>query len=314
MIATAWAHTGEAHAAGWWTLDPLVLVPLALAAWLYARGALRFGAHEACFAAGIAALFFALVWPLDVLGEQLFSAHMAQHLVLMNRVAPLLVLGAPLGAMLRALPLAWRRPLARLGAGRRWRALWHLACGVTFATLAQQVVLWTWHTPRGVALALENDAVHIAMHASLLAAALLFRTAVLRPHGRRYWAPIAGLVITLKVSGLVCIALLVQPGGYYTAYGELAAAWGLTAAEDEHIGWGLMMVIGSASYLAAALGLFVAAFAVGAVHQSRAAILADRAVARGDDGAARRHGRGHPRAHGRVDRHAVLARDHPERL
>jgi uncharacterized membrane protein len=38
-----------------------------------------------------------------------------------------------------------------------------------------------------------------------------------------------------------------------------------------------------------ALALFAAAFAVGAAHQSRAAILADRAVARGDDDAARRH-------------------------
>jgi putative membrane protein len=244
-----------------WTVDPLVLVPLALAAWLYWKGSLRFGTREACFAGGMVALFFALVWPLDVLGEHLFSAHMAQHLVLMNLAAPLLVLGAPLGAMLRALPLSWRRPLARLGAGRRWRAGWHVLSGVAAATVLQQLALWTWHTPRGVALALESDGVHVAMHASLLAAALLFWTAILRPRSGHYWAPIAGLLVTLKVSGVVCILLLIQPAGIYGAYGELAAAWGLTPSEDEHLGWGLMMVVGSASYLAAAVGLVAAAFA-----------------------------------------------------
>jgi hypothetical protein len=43
------------------------------------------------------------------------------------------------------------------------------------------------------------------------------------------------------------------------------------------------------AWVQVAVGLFVAAFAVGAVHQSRAAILADRAAARGDYAAARRH-------------------------
>jgi putative membrane protein len=255
-------HDGQAPSV-WsaWTLDPLVLAPLVLAAFLYGKGSLRFGAREACFAAGMAALFFSLVWPLDVLGEQLFSAHMAQHLALMNVAAPLLVLGAPLAAMLRALPLGARRALARLGAARRWRTAWAALCGLTAATALQQLALWTWHTPRGVALALEIDAVHIAMHTTLLAAALLFWTAVLRPRSGRYWGSIAALVITLKVSGLVCIVLLLQPVAIYPAYGSLAAAWGLAPTEDEQLGWGLMMIVGSVSYLAAALTLAGASLA-----------------------------------------------------
>jgi putative membrane protein len=265
-MKAAFAHDGILHLSSptlWtaWTLDPLVLIPLAAAGWLYARGSVRFGAREGCFAAGMAGLFLALVWPLDVLGEHLFSAHMAQHLVLMNLAAPLLVLGAPVAAMLRALPLGARRALAQLGAGRRWRAAWHALAGLSVATLLQQLALWTWHTPRGVAAALSDDAVHIAMHATLLASALLFWTAVLRPRSGRYWGAIAALMATLKVSGLVTIVLLLQPGGIYTAYGESAAAFGMTPAEDEQIGWGLMMVLGSASYLAGALALVALSFA-----------------------------------------------------
>jgi putative membrane protein len=280
-MRAAYAHEGLLHGSSttlWsaWTLDPLVLVPLVLAAYLYGKGSLRVGAREACFWGGMAALFVALVWPLDVMGEQLFFAHMAQHLFLMNLAAPLLVLGAPLAAMLRALPLGPRRALARLGAARRWRAGWHALSGVAVATVVQQVALWAWHTPRGVALALESDGAHIAMHASLLMAALLFWTAVLRPRSGRYWAPIAGLLVTLKVTGVICILLLVQPAGYYSAYGGLAAAWGLTPAGDEHLGWGLMMIVGTLTYLGAALALVGTSFSI--LERSHPSRGRDRAV------------------------------------
>src|SRR5690606_1082354 len=141
------------------------------------------------------------------------------------------------------------------GAGRRWRAAWRTLSGVAAATVLQQIALWTWHTPGGVAAALRSEAVHIAMHATLLAAALLFWTAVLRARGAQPWAPIAGLAVTLKLTGVVCILLLVQPAGFYAAYGDSAAAWGLTPADDEHLGWSLMMTVGSLTYLGAALAL-----------------------------------------------------------
>jgi putative membrane protein len=263
--APALAHdTGHApHAITFWnawTLDPLVLVPMAVAALLYAKGVVRCGWREGCFAAGFLALFFALVWPLDVLGEQLFSIHMLQHMVLMNVAAPLLVLGAPLGPFLRPLPLGCRRNLARLGAGRRWRKGWRWLTGVAVASVLQQVVLWTWHTPRGVALALDSDPVHIAMHASLLVAALLFWTAVLRPQGGYHWAAIAGILLTLKVSGVITIVLMLQPVSLYPAYADLAAAWGFAPEQDEQMGWGIMMSIGTVTYLVSAVALFGASF------------------------------------------------------
>ncbi|HEX5611814.1 MAG TPA: cytochrome c oxidase assembly protein [Burkholderiales bacterium] len=260
MLGAAFAHEGlvrspQLTVATAWTVDPLALLPLALAAWLYWRGSLRAGPRQACFAAGMAAIFLALVWPLDALGERLFSAHMAQHLVLMNLAAPLLVLGAPVPAMLRALPRDMRSALARLGAGRRWRAGWQVLSHVACATVLQQAMLWTWHMPPAIAAALESDVLHIAMHASLLAAALVFWTAILRPSSGGTWGSIAALLFTLKISGLACIALLVREGTLYPVYGDSAAAWGLSPTEDEQLGWGLMMAMGAATYLAAALAL-----------------------------------------------------------
>jgi len=261
FAGTVLAHQGSARSpqqlalASAWTLDPLVLVPLALAAWLYCRGSLRAGAREACFAAGMAGLFVALVWPLDALGERLFSAHMAQHMVLMNVAAPLVVLGAPVAAMLRALPPRARRTLALLGTARRWRVARRWFSGLAVATLLQQAALWIWHAPSGIAAALQNNAIHIAMHASLFVAALVFWTAVLRPAKGGYWRSIFALAVTLKLSGLACIALLVRDASLYGAYGQYAMAWGLSPAQDEQLGWILMMALGTATYLAAALAL-----------------------------------------------------------
>src|SRR6058998_1228231 len=97
----------------WWAFDPGVVIPLAASALLYTIGAVRLrrvnthaiGAVEiSCFAAGWLTLVIALVSPLHPWGAVLFSAHMTQHELLMLVAAPLLVLGKPLVAFLKALP------------------------------------------------------------------------------------------------------------------------------------------------------------------------------------------------------------------
>jgi cytochrome c oxidase assembly factor CtaG len=50
------------------------------------------------------ALVVALVSPLHPWGRALFAAHMTQHEILMLIAAPLLVLGRPMIAFLKALP------------------------------------------------------------------------------------------------------------------------------------------------------------------------------------------------------------------
>ncbi|NJO85008.1 MAG: cytochrome c oxidase assembly protein [Blastochloris sp.] len=99
-----------------WNWNPLIGLALLLPAWAYGHGIMhlwRGGSvgrgvarwQVAAFGAGMIALFIALISPVDVLGEQLLSIHMIQHLLLTIAAPPLLVLGAPPSIFLWVLPL-----------------------------------------------------------------------------------------------------------------------------------------------------------------------------------------------------------------
>ena len=107
----------------WWDAlrdaEPSIMITLAAAALLYASGVRavwhRAGrghgvsVRQACaFGAGIATLALALLSPLDTMSDELFAAHMVQHMVLIAIAPPLLVLGAPTVAFSWAVPRALR--------------------------------------------------------------------------------------------------------------------------------------------------------------------------------------------------------------
>ena len=103
-----------------WTLDPLQLSPVVAAAVAYAMRARTLGRRGsppprwrvALFSTGIALLFLAYASPVAAIGEQeLFSAHMLQHVVI-GDLAPLCLLAGLTGPMLR--PLLALRPVERL--------------------------------------------------------------------------------------------------------------------------------------------------------------------------------------------------------
>jgi cytochrome c oxidase assembly factor CtaG len=103
----------------WATLSLLLTAVVYWRGWRVARltrPAELPGWRAASFFAGLAAIWLAIASPLDVLGDWLLLAHMAQHLVLMSVAPPLLLLGAP------TVPL--------LGARRAWTALFiaHSSC------------------------------------------------------------------------------------------------------------------------------------------------------------------------------------------
>ena len=110
-----------------WSLEPGVVVPLALSAVLYARGAFELRRRGrgrslrrwevASFGAGWLVVALALLSPLHEMSEQLFSAHMVQHELLMALAAPLLVLGRPMIVMLWAIPPRGRQVVARAAHG-----------------------------------------------------------------------------------------------------------------------------------------------------------------------------------------------------
>lgn len=249
-----------------WSLDPWTVLPLVIASALYARGVhlawRKAGAgrgvrlwQAGCFAGGIVALVAALVWPLDALGDSLFAAHMAQHIALMGLAAPLLVLGQPVPATMRAMPRAWQRALAGLAGSGPWQRGWGWLTAAGVAATLQIAVFLVWHAPPAIAVSLENDLVHSVMHGSILGSALLFWTAITRRRGRGQGPPMLALLVTFKTSLISGALLAFAPVTFYASYGTRPEAWGLSLLEDQQLAGLLMMTVGAMMYVVAALVL-----------------------------------------------------------
>jgi putative membrane protein len=274
--AAALAHERGAVAPGeaWsaWNFDPAIILGLAFVALLYARGARALWARAgvsrgirrwqaAAFAAGVIALFIALVSPIDSLGTTLFSAHMIQHLLLMQVAAPLLVLGAPPLALLWALPRSWRRAL-----GASWRRLprlqrfWRRLTTPAIALLIHAAALWLWHVPGMYDAALRYESLHVAEHASFLGSALLFWWVLLHGRARRlgYGAAFAAIFVVMMQSGVLGALMTFSGVPWYSSHLGGSVLWGLTPLEDQQLAGVIMWVPGNLLYLIPALALLAA--------------------------------------------------------
>jgi putative membrane protein len=217
--------------------------------------------RAAAFGLGIVVLAVALLSPLDALADALFSAHMVQHLLLILVAAPLLVAGAPVLGLLRALPVAVRR-----GTGRWWARhgfvprLVHLltAPGVAFAL--HVVALWFWHFPLPYQAALASPWVHALEHLSFLGTAALFWWVVAPPMGRRRATEPARLLIvagTLMQSGALGAVLMLARAPWYPAHALGARVWGTTLLADQQLAGLVMWVPASFVYIGAAAWVFM---------------------------------------------------------
>jgi putative membrane protein len=270
----AWAHPGGRALAPhdlWhaWTLAPVVLTGLVVAAALYARGIhslwMRAGHgrvvprwRAGAFAGAVVALVGALISPVDKLGSVLFSAHMLQHLLLMMVAAPLMALAEPFLATLWALPLAWRQAVA--GAwlrARRVRTLWGALSVPAVAWLLHVGTLWAWHLPTLYERALHDPGVHALEHASFFVTALLFWWPLLRRHGHRMpmGAAVAYLFGAALQSTLLGALITMSRHPWYPSHAGTTQAWGLTPMEDQQLAGLLMWIPAGVVYLMALVPL-----------------------------------------------------------
>jgi putative membrane protein len=260
------AHEGEPlqpHDA-WeaWAWDPLIVGGLALSAWLYLTGARSERGirrwEQVCYWTGWLTLTIALVSPLHPMGEVLFSAHMAQHEVMMVLAAPLLVLGRPLVPYLWGLPEDWRRCLGRWSKRPANAQLWDFISHPLHAWWIHFVALWGWHIPRLFQATITSDLVHTLQHLSFLISALLFWWALFRRQGaeKQYGAALLYIFTTMIHTGVLGVLLTFSTVVWYPAYTATTGPWGLTPLEDQQLGGLIMTVPPIAVYLAAFLVLF----------------------------------------------------------
>jgi putative membrane protein len=248
-----------------WTLDPWLLLPLAGFGLLQAvalrrlhRRGVRLAGPLAVLAVGLGwlALLLALVWPLDAYGEWSLSAHMAQHMLLMAFVPPLL-LALPPAALLHAWsPTALRTlrgPLAWVSSAR-----WGGSAALTVATALQSAAIWIWHWPPLMQAALVNDPLHYAMHASFLLTGLLFWWCLLqslRAAALGYAGGAAAVLVTMMQMGLIGALLTFSPRPLYAFYVGRVESLGLTALADQQLAGLIMWVPASLPYLLGGLWL-----------------------------------------------------------
>jgi cytochrome c oxidase assembly factor CtaG len=270
-------HAGEHHGldAGtilrWWTWDPAVLLLLAVSGVLYALGLARLwrraGVDQgirrweaACFAAGWLVLGVALISPLDALGGVLFSAHMAQHEVLILIAAPLLVLGRPLAPFLWALPREGRETAGRWVQAPAFASAWRLLTAPVVVWVLHGLALWIWHLPSLYQATLDDDFIHALQHLSFFGSAALFWWSLI--HGRfgrlGYGAAVLYVFTTSMHSGVLGALLTFAPRLWYPIYAARTSQWGLSPLEDQQLAGLIMWVPAGVVFILLGLALFAA--------------------------------------------------------
>jgi putative membrane protein len=255
----------------WWTFSPLVVPILALTGALYALGVRRLWSRlgrgggirtweAASFAAGWGSLWVALVSPLDRLSDILFSAHMAQHEVLMVVAAPLLVIGRPFLPVLWALPTGWRDTAGAVARRPAVRGAWSWMTGPFVVLLAHGAAVWAWHVPFLFEAALRSEAVHGVQHLCFFWTAALFWWALVQGgYGRLGYGVAALFVFATSVHTSVLGALLTFARAvWYPIYVGRGADWGVGALEDQQLAGIYMWVPSGITFVVIGLALVAA--------------------------------------------------------
>jgi cytochrome c oxidase assembly factor CtaG len=232
------------------SLDPGVLATIAVAEYLYLR-ALRILrrrgvsvglGQKALWHAGIALWVIGLVSPVDAYGDDLLSAHMAQHLLIADLGAPLLLAGARHPVLMFLLP---RPALVTLARWRRGRQAFRTLRQPLVAVPVYVLVLYTWHFSFAFEAAVRHPAVHAAQHASFVAIGILVWWSALDPKRRRVTGQLwkVPYLIGARFAGMLLgmAFVLIRVPIYTGVYGERERELGLSALHDQQLAGGMMV-------------------------------------------------------------------------
>jgi len=235
-------HPVTAHLAG--SFVPLEVFPITLAGILYWHRAMVLSWdgrplplwRQLCFGAGLLTIAVALFSPTGHIADELVIAHMAEHLMIGDIAALLLVLG---------LTRSLLQPLLAIRFFNRLQILTHPA--VAFPLWALN--LFVWHIP-----ALYQDAygaapVHALEHTSFLFFGCLMWMPVFGPLPKPQWFTAGwkvGYVIAVRFSGAILGNVLMWSGSVlYPVYAPGERYWGISPIADQSTAGVIMMIEGT---------------------------------------------------------------------
>ncbi len=232
-----------------WNTDPVLAAALLgcmAAYWLTLRRMSVPYRAQLCFCAGwtIAALVF--VSPLCNLGVALFSARIAQHVLLTTLAAPLLVLGG-IGKMARSLAGLGQGQLAGSVRG----GLAFSLPGFIFA-----VVMWAWHMPALYDATFQSTLLYWTMHITMLIAAVWLWWATLQSNSQALFWNLSTIVVTMLQMGLLGAVLTFAAKPLYVVHASTTWSWGLSPLADQQLGGLFMWVVGVLLVMAWAVLIF----------------------------------------------------------
>jgi putative membrane protein len=232
--------------------DLATLAGLVVAGCLYAVGMRRLSARgvrvrrieRIAFWAGWTALLAAVAPPLDAAAATMFSAHMAQHELLMLVGAPLIIVGRPIVAWLWALPDALRPSAGAALAGGAVATMWRWLTTPFIAWGLHGLAIWVWHLPLLYEAALRHESVHALQHATFVGTAVFFWWGlVYGRYGRAaYGASGLYVFVTSVHTGVLGAMFTLSNAPYYALYAARAPEAGIDALTDQQLA-GLYMWI-----------------------------------------------------------------------
>ena len=189
----------------------------------------------ACFGLGLLMILAGVVSPLDTVAGELLLAHMAQHLLIADLGALMIVLGLT-GPILQ--------PLLAIRAVDRMRVLAHplVALPLWIASL------YLWHLPSLYQAALGNEAIHALEHTCFIGFGVLMWMPLVGPLPKPAWFNLPaklGYVVAVRLAGTVLGNVFMWSNHvFYPDYGPGEASWDISPLSDQGIAGVIMTAEG----------------------------------------------------------------------
>jgi cytochrome c oxidase assembly factor CtaG len=249
---------GALYTRGWRRMRSLDRARVPAAPGAPGRNPLATAWRLAAYLGGLAVLGISLMSPIDVLGGQLFTMHMIQHLLMIMLAPPLLLIANPLPFFMWGLPPGPRRVVGQLlGGSSGFRRGVRTLTAPGLVWMAFVAVYIGWHDPNAYNAALRSDLVHDLEHLTFFGSAMLYWWLVIGA-GPRLRSLSSGMRLVFLLASVpvnmaagVAIAFAAEP--IYSYYTTMPRLWGISVMQDQMLAGVIMWIPGSMMHLMAAL-------------------------------------------------------------